>query len=81
MGSIYDASAPKKATNLTVNSDLLAQAKELGINISALLEQSLEHQVKKLKAQAWLRENREAITAYNRGVDEMGVFSDELREF
>lgn len=45
----YDLSAPKKPTNLTVNSDLLAQAKALGINLSQVLEQSLTQEVKKRK--------------------------------
>ena len=81
MNSPYDASAPKKATNLTVNSDLLSQAKSLGINISAFLEQSLAQHVQKLKAEAWLRENKPAIEAYNQDVERQGTFSDELREF
>lgn len=33
------------------------------------------------KAQAWLLANREAIAAYNRHVDEHGVFSDGVRRF
>lgn len=77
----YDSSAPKKATNLTVNSDLLAQAKGLGINLSAVFEQSLAREVKRLKAEAWLRENRGAIEAYNRDVEAHGTFSDHFRDF
>lgn len=81
MSSTYDSSAPKKATSLTVNSDLLAQAKSLGINLSAVLEQSLAQAVRKLKAEAWLRENRSAMDTYNRDVEEHGTFSDDLRAF
>ena len=78
---IYDRGASKKATNLTVNSDLLAQAKSLGINISALLERALSEQVRALKSEAWLRENREAIEAYNQDVEAHGAFSDGFRAF
>ena len=77
----YDLSAPKKPTNLTVNSDLLAQAKALGINLSQVLEQSLTQEVKKRKAEAWLRENQEAIQSYNQDVLDLGLFSDDLRPF
>ena len=77
----YDLSAPKKPTNLTVNSDLLAQAKALGINLSAVLEQSLTQEVKKRKAEAWLRENRTAMESYNLDLSEYGAFSDDLRFF
>lgn len=78
MSNVYDPSAPKKATNLTVNSDLLSQAKALGINVSAVLEQSLAEQVRKLKAEAWVRENRTAIQAYNQDVESQGTFSQDL---
>ncbi len=81
MSSTYDLSAPKRPANLTVNSDLLAQAKELGINLSAVLEKSLAEKVKELKAQAWLEENRVAIDRYNQDIAERGVFSDGVRGF
>ena len=61
MSNMYDLSAPKKSANLSVNSDLLAQAKQLGINLSALMEQTLAQRVKELKVQAWLEDNRGAI--------------------
>lgn len=77
----YDLTAPKKSANLSVNSDLLAQAKKLGINLSAVLEQSLAQKVKELKAQAWIEENRNAIARYNQDVEEHGVFSDGTRSF
>ena len=38
----YDHNAPKKPTNLSINSDLLRKAKELDINLSAALEQALK---------------------------------------
>jgi len=37
----YNPGAPKKPTNLTVNSNLLNQAKSLNINISSVLESAL----------------------------------------
>ncbi|MCE7869320.1 acetoacetyl-CoA synthase [bacterium CPR1] len=81
MRNAYNPSAPKKATNLTVNSDLLSQARALGINISAVLEQSLAEKVRKLKAEAWLRENQKAIQAYNQEVDQNGTFGEDSRSF
>ena len=81
MKHAYDLSAPKKAINLTVNSDLLSQAKALGINISAVLEQSLAEKVKKLRTDAWLRDNQEAIHAYNQDVEQNGTFGDSARQF
>lgn len=78
----YDSQAPKKPTNLSVNSDLLRKARELNIdNLSAVLEQALAERVKERQREHWLAENREAIAAYNEHVDKHGVFSDGLRSF
>lgn len=81
MRSLYDQHAPKKPTNLSVNSDLLKQARDLDINLSAALEQALTEQLKVKQAQLWLEQNKNAIAAYNKSVDEIGVFSDGLRNF
>lgn len=81
MNRRYNEAAPRKATNLTVNSDLLAQAKELGINLSAVLERSLAEEVKKRRAELWLQQNREAIAEYNAEILKSGTFSDGLRSF
>lgn len=78
---LYDPNAPKKPTNLSINSDLLKKAKELDINLSATLEQALTAQLKAKQAQLWLEQNKDAIAAYNQSVDEQGVFSDGLRSF
>lgn len=71
----------KKSANLTVDSDLLRQARELKINLSRTLEQKLEEIIRKAKAEHWLEENRSALESYNRHVERRGVFSDKLRRF
>jgi antitoxin CcdA len=81
MLALYDKNAPKKPTNLSLNSDLLKKAKALEINLSATLEQALTHQLKAKQAQQWLAQNSSAIAAYNKSVDEKGAFSDGLRSF
>ena len=74
-------SAQKKPTNLTINADLLREAKALDINLSQTFETHLAELVKAKKREKWLAENRDAIDAYNRFVDEHGVFSDGWRSF
>ena len=73
--------APKKAANLSVNADLLCQAKALDINLSQAFEAHLAELVRAKKQEQWLRENAAAIAAHNRFVDEQGVFSDGWRSF
>jgi antitoxin CcdA len=77
----FDANAPKKPTNLSVNADLLSLAKELGINLSQTLERRLIEVVREESRRRWLAENAEAVDNYNTRVDRAGVFSDGLRRF
>ncbi len=81
MHRLFDENAPKKPTNLSVNSDLLAKTRALKINLSATLEQALESQLAQAEAAKWAEENKAAIRAYNDFVDKNGCFGDEFREF
>lgn len=81
MQRLYDENAPKKAANLSVNSDLLEKTRALKINLSAEFEQALENKLAQVEAKKWAEENKAAIKAYNQFVDEHGCFSDEHREF
>lgn len=81
MRRAYDAQAPKKATNLSINADLLRKAKESDINLSATLEDALAAVLKKRQREQWLAENKAAMEAYNEHVEKHGVFSDGLRSF
>lgn len=51
----YDPNAPKQTVSLTLNSDLYARAKRLGLNASRIAEQAL--------AEAYARERAAAIAA------------------
>ncbi len=77
----YDAEAPKRAANLSINGDLLKQARALNINLSAAFEKTLATLVKTKQQQAWLAENQQSIDAYNQQIELSGTFSDSLREF
>lgn len=81
MESLYDRSALKKATNLTINHDLLRQARELHINLSSTLEARLVELIAQRRREQWFAENRAALEAYNRRIEEYGVFSQGLRRF
>lgn len=81
MNSLYDSSALKKPANVSVNSDLLLKAKALGINLSATLEAALAAEVKRLRAEQWLKDNKPSLDAYNRFVETHGVFSEGMRGF
>lgn len=77
----YDVDAAKRTTSVSVNQDLLDQARALGINISGTLEQRLAELVAEARREQWLAENAEAIASYNERVEARGAFSDGLRRF
>ena len=81
MDPLFDSDAPKKATNLSINSDLLKQSRALGVNLSATLEEALKARIARANAENWAIENRTAIRAYNDFVEEHGCFGEEYREF
>ena len=81
MQTLYDSNAPKKPTNLSLNSDLLNKTKALNINLSATLEQALRRKLAEKEAEKWAKENKRAIQVYNDFINENGCFSDEYRQF
>jgi len=78
MSLAYDTNAPKKATNISLNSDLVRQAKAYRINLSAMLEERLKEEIRKRKEQEWLEENREAIEYFNDHIEKHGTFAEQL---
>lgn len=81
MPRLFDKSASKKATNLSINSDLLSRARKLNINLSATLEHALESELRKSERDNWLNNNKKAISELNELADKNGLFSDAYRNF
>lgn len=81
MNEPYDTSAPKKAANVSVNSDLLRQARALDINLSRALEERLAQLVQTARRRRWLEENGGALNAQHDLIARHGVFSDGRRRF
>jgi len=79
--NLFNPDAQKKSANLSINSDLLRQAKLLNINLSQALEQHLTEIVRQEKRRQWLEENQGALEEYNRRIESHGTFSDGLRKF
>lgn len=81
MPQLFDESASKKATNLSINSDLLSRARKLNINLSATLEHALENELRKSERDNWLKDNKKAMSELNELADNNGLFSDAYRNF
>ncbi|MBW7057860.1 type II toxin-antitoxin system CcdA family antitoxin [Paracoccus bogoriensis] len=54
-------STEKQRTNVSLTASTLAAARDLGLNVSAISDAALAEAVRAAKAEAWARENAEAI--------------------
>lgn len=73
--------APKKATNLSLNSKVLEMARELGMNVSQTVDTLLAAEVKRRYWEKWNEENKEAIAAYNARIAREGLPLAKYRSF
>src|SRR5690606_14121726 len=76
-----EAPSVRKAANLSIDADLLAEAKALSVNISRAAEAGIADAVRKEKERAWKEENREAIEGWNAWVEEHGLPLAKYRQF
>jgi antitoxin CcdA len=75
------ANETKKATNVSLAENLLAEAKELRINISQAAEAGVANAIAQKRAEILLKENWEAIQSSNDYVEKHGLPLEEFRMF
>ena len=73
--------APKKATNLSLNSKVLEMAREMGMKISQTVDELLAAEVKRRYWERWAEENKEAVAAYNARIAKEGLPLAKYRSF
>ncbi|MDB5704817.1 MAG: Post-segregation antitoxin (ccd killing mechanism protein) encoded by the plasmid [Sphingomonas bacterium] len=79
---VREARTPiRRAANISLDSALIDDAKELGINISRACEEGLAKQIAEERGRRWLEENRAAIESSNAWVAEHGLPLAKYRQF
>lgn len=71
----------RKATNLSLDEDLVSQARDLKINISRAAEHGIAQAIKAERERLWRIENAEAIAASNAYVAKHGLPLQKYRQF
>lgn len=71
----------RKPTNLTLDSDLLSDAKALNVNLSRAAEEGVRAAVIRAREEQWRVENAAALESSNSFVDEHGLPFDRYRQF
>jgi antitoxin CcdA len=67
------ATVEKQRTNITLTAANLAAARELGLNVSAISDAAVAEAVRAAKAEAWARENAEAIAERRAWIEANGT--------
>jgi antitoxin CcdA len=73
--------APKKSTNLSLNSKVLEAARSLGMNLSQTVDELLAAEVQRRYWERWNADNQEAIDAYNARIASEGLPLAKYRSF
>ena len=64
---------PRRATNVSLKQDYVAEARELGINVSQACERGLVETIAEARAARWREENRAALESSNAWVEANGL--------
>lgn len=71
----------RQATNVSLDGELVKEARRLDLNLSKLFEDRLREAIAAEQRRRWLEENDEGFRAYERFVERHGVFNEEDREW
>ena len=67
--------------NLSLDPDLTAEARALGLDMSRIAEHALAPAIKKARTHAWVEQNRAALDAYAAEVERDGLPLTRFRSF
>ena len=71
----------RRPTNLSIDTDLLSEARSLDVNLSRAAEEGIQMAVAEIRARRWQAENRSALESSNRYVEKNGLPLSGLRRF
>lgn len=77
---LFEPKAAKQTVSITLNSDLYAKARNLGINTSRVAEKALAEEYATRRAEALMAEIRQDLTAVESYSEQHGGFADLVRE-
>jgi antitoxin CcdA len=75
------ATAAKRATNVSLAVNLLAEAKALRINVSQAAEAGVATVVAEKRTESWLKDNAKAFDCWNAYIEKNGLPLQTYRSF
>ncbi len=79
--AVRSHSSGKRATNLSLSSDVLDAAKKLNINISQVCDTHLREVVRREQERKWRADHADFVAAYNAIIEAEGLPLDEWKSF
>ena len=73
--------AIRQPANLSIDSNLMREAKGLDVNVSRAAEAGIAEAVAAEKTRLWKLENRATMDAWNDYIDRAGIPLEEYRQF
>jgi post-segregation antitoxin (ccd killing protein) len=77
---LFEPKATKQTVSITLNSDLYAKAKSIGINTSKVAEEALAQEYAQRRSEVLLAEIRQDLAAVAAYAEQHGSFPDLVRE-
>jgi len=73
--------ANTRAVHLSLDAALVSRAERLGVDLGEAAARGIAEQLKIAEQAAWADRNREAISSFNRQVDDRGTIGDDERRY
>ncbi|ELB4167876.1 type II toxin-antitoxin system antitoxin CcdA [Salmonella enterica] len=71
----------KQRITVTVDSDSYQLLRAYDVNISGLVNTTMQHEARRLRAERWQAENQEGMAGVARFIETNGSFADENRDW
>ncbi len=79
MPRLFDAKAPRRPVNLTLNGDLVARAREHKLNLSALAEEAITAALARINAARFQEEIARGVAEHDAYLDAHGSLGEAIR--
>ncbi len=79
MATLYNQAAPRRAVNLSLNSDLVVKARAENLNLSAIAEAAIGQALARAAEAKFRAEIAVSVAEYEAYLDEYGSFADAVR--
>ncbi len=79
MSQLFDPNAARRAVNVSLNSDMIARAREARLNLSAIAEEAIARALADATAKRFHAELARSIEEYESYLAEYGSLADAVR--